>query len=280
NGRRDERDDTPAFRGRDCAHRSAAGNRLSSPAMSILYVSDLDGTLLAGSGRLSEYSRTTLRELLAEGLPFSVASARSVASIRTVLAGVPLALPVVELNGALISDLCTGRHEVVNAIEPEIAEDIYRLFVQLGHAPFIATFDGAADCLYYPAVTNEGMQWYVSDIGGSAGPPRAMSYRPRGRASGARHLHDRDRASRAARRARAAAPRAIRHDDRSAPLRKSLFPRLALAHRPRQTRYQGARNPHARRDVRAESGGAGRVRRRGERHQDLRDRGACRGSRE
>ncbi|HEX6995943.1 MAG TPA: HAD hydrolase family protein [Gammaproteobacteria bacterium] len=99
-------------------------------------------------------------------MPFSVASARSVASIRIVLAGVPLALPVVELNGALISDLRTGRHEVVNAIEPEVAEDVYRLFLQRGHVPCIATFDGKVDCLYHPAATNEGMHWYVRDVEG------------------------------------------------------------------------------------------------------------------
>lgn len=132
--------------------------------MSVLYISDLDGTLLARNGRLSRFSRTTLQELLAEGLPFSVASARSVASIRAVLDGLPLELPVIELNGALISDLHTGRHEVINAIAPEVAEDIYGLLVARGHGPIIATFDGQVDCLYHSALANEGMQWYVADV--------------------------------------------------------------------------------------------------------------------
>ena len=51
-----------------------------------LYVSDVDHTLLDSAGSLSSYSRETLNRLLAEGLRFTVASARSCASLRHLLA--------------------------------------------------------------------------------------------------------------------------------------------------------------------------------------------------
>ena len=51
--------------------------------MNTLYISDLDGTLLTNDARLSEFSRAVLRELIADGLSFSVASARSVVSMPT-----------------------------------------------------------------------------------------------------------------------------------------------------------------------------------------------------
>ena len=41
-----------------------------------LYVSDVDHTLLDNAGTLSGYSRATLNRLLAQGLRFTVASAR------------------------------------------------------------------------------------------------------------------------------------------------------------------------------------------------------------
>ena len=41
-----------------------------------LYVSDVDHTLLDSAGTLSDYSRATLNRLLAQGLRFTVASAR------------------------------------------------------------------------------------------------------------------------------------------------------------------------------------------------------------
>lgn len=131
--------------------------------MAALYVSDLDGTLLRNDARLSEYSRSGLRELLAEGLPFSVASARSVVSMRPMLRGLRLELPVITLNGAFLSDLETGRHEVVNSIERAVAEDLYASILGFDCAPLLATFDGKAECLYHQEARNAGMRWFLDD---------------------------------------------------------------------------------------------------------------------
>lgn len=131
--------------------------------MTTVYVSDLDGTLLTNEAVLSEFSRRTLHELLAEGLLFTVASARSVVSMRTMLAGVKLSLPIVEFNGAFISDLTTGRHEIINSIEPAVVEDVYRLFTQHDCVPFVSTFNGTEDCVYYNEISNAGMHWYLND---------------------------------------------------------------------------------------------------------------------
>ena len=88
---------------------------------SALYISDLDGTLLRPDGTLSPASRDGLNRLIADGLHFTVATARSVASIRHLLAGLDLHLPVVNLNGELLSDVSSGRHQYVQTIPPEIA---------------------------------------------------------------------------------------------------------------------------------------------------------------
>ena len=128
-----------------------------------LYISDLDGTLLDNSARLADRCRTTLCELLADGLPFTVASARSLSSIAMMLKGVPITLPVVEFNGAFLSDLATGRHEIVNGIDRTIVEDLHELLPRFGVAPFISTFDGTVDRLFYKDVLNGGMEWYRDD---------------------------------------------------------------------------------------------------------------------
>jgi len=128
-----------------------------------LYVSDLDGTLLTNTARLSDYSRSVLQALLADGLKFSVASARSVASMRNMLHGLTLELPVIEFNGAFLSDLRTGHHAVVNALEPQIARAIFASISRRGRTPLISTFNGRHDCLYHDEPANEGTRWYVSD---------------------------------------------------------------------------------------------------------------------
>jgi len=131
--------------------------------MNTLYVSDLDGTLLRDDATLSAFSRDVLRELLCEDIAFTVASARSVASIRAFLAGLEFQLPIIEFNGAFISDLESGRHLIIHSIEPAIVEDIYQLSGAFNCIPFVSTFDGAEDRLYYSAITNAGMRWYVRD---------------------------------------------------------------------------------------------------------------------
>ena len=131
--------------------------------MNTLYVSDLDGTLLRNDVSLSAFSENTLRELLADGLQFTVASARSVVAIRQTLRGLPLPLPVIEFNGAFLSDLATGHHEIINALEPSVAASVYEQVTAHGLAPFISSFDGADDRVHYGPMLNAGMHWYLKD---------------------------------------------------------------------------------------------------------------------
>ncbi len=86
-----------------------------------LYISDLDGTLLRDNASLSDYARTSLSRMLHAGLPFTVASARSIVAIRSILEGLPLRLPVVEFNGAFISDFATGAHRCIHSYDRDLA---------------------------------------------------------------------------------------------------------------------------------------------------------------
>jgi Cof subfamily protein (haloacid dehalogenase superfamily) len=129
----------------------------------MLYVSDLDGTLLNAAGKLSDTSRNLLSGMLEEGLPFTVASARSVWSIKQMLQGLDLKLPVIELNGAFVSDAQTGEHLAVNAIGEAVKHGVYLEIQASGFLPFISTFDGEKDNLYHSSITNDGMRWYFND---------------------------------------------------------------------------------------------------------------------
>jgi Cof subfamily protein (haloacid dehalogenase superfamily) len=136
---------------------------LRTPLGRRLYVSDLDGTLLDRDARLSSRSRLTLDRLLRDGLLFTVASARSVVAMQTILEGLALDLPVIEMNGAFLSDLETGRHHVINDLGADLAEEVLDLLWTAGHAPFVSTFDGTRDRLYHGGARNPGMQWYIDE---------------------------------------------------------------------------------------------------------------------
>lgn len=129
----------------------------------MLYVSDLDGTLLNAEGRLGEESRALLSRMLEEGLQFTVASARSVWSIGQMLEGLNIRLPVVEFNGAFISDVKTGEHLAVNHLSDSVKHGICFEIQAAGFLPFISTYDGEKDNLYHSRIQNEGMRWYYDD---------------------------------------------------------------------------------------------------------------------
>ena len=128
-----------------------------------LYVSDLDGTLLDRQGQLSDTTRAGLGELLAAGLVFTVASARHVVSIRQLLAGLPLSLPVISSNGAFISDLATGRHELVHGMDGALGEALFALVRRHGQLPFLSIHTPEGDRLYWQDVENEGQQHFVDE---------------------------------------------------------------------------------------------------------------------
>ena len=128
-----------------------------------VYVTDLDGTLLGSDARLSTRTRAGLAKLLEEGLVLTIASARSVVAMQVMFDGLRLPLPVIEFNGAFISDLATGQHLVTNAIGTDVVGEVYRAILSAGCMPFVSTFDGDSDRLYYSEIRNPGMKWYLDD---------------------------------------------------------------------------------------------------------------------
>ena len=136
---------------------------MNADARQALYVSDLDGTLLRSDGALSCYSTRTLTRLIGEGMRFTVASARGCYMIRNAVGGLSLPLPVIDQNGAFVSDLATGRHVATHALISEVAHDLWSLLDEAGCSPFLMTFDGAADRLYYNdgILRNDGMRRFL-----------------------------------------------------------------------------------------------------------------------
>jgi Cof subfamily protein (haloacid dehalogenase superfamily) len=125
-----------------------------------LYLSDLDGTLLNSAGEVSARTRGLLEELLRSGLQFSVASARSHFSIRKLFGELPFPLPIIEFNGAFLTEYATGRHLEVYSLGQELGEAIFDRILAAGLRPFVCSYNGREDCLHYDELINPGMVWY------------------------------------------------------------------------------------------------------------------------
>jgi len=75
--------------------------------MKILYVSDLDGTLLNRNDKMSEYTVRTINGLINKGMCFSYATARSLSSAMVVTSGLTTNIPVIVHNGTFIINAST-----------------------------------------------------------------------------------------------------------------------------------------------------------------------------
>lgn len=126
----------------------------------VLYLSDLDGTLLSERGEVSPRTREGLVRLLEAGALVTLASARSYFSIRKLFGALPFRLPIIEFNGAFITDYESGRHLEVNSLGTELGEEIFDRILRAGQRPFVCSYNGVEDCLHYDELRNAGMVWY------------------------------------------------------------------------------------------------------------------------
>ncbi len=131
--------------------------------MAKLYITDLDGTLLDNSPRLSDFSRCGIEKILKAGIDFSIASARNIASLRQLLGDIKFRLPIIEINGAYISDYSTGKHHVINSIAPDICASIIDICSGHNIRLFVTSHLNNVDRLYYEEVNNDGMRWFLGD---------------------------------------------------------------------------------------------------------------------
>ena len=77
----------------------------SKQYLKTLYISDLDGTLLNADAELSQYTLDKLNQLIADGINFAVATARTAMTVPTILNGLNLNFPVILMNGVCVYDL-------------------------------------------------------------------------------------------------------------------------------------------------------------------------------
>ena len=104
--------------------------------MKTLYLTDLDGTLLRPDTSLSGYSKNILNRLIAEGMIFSFATARSYNTALPLLEGVTLTAPMIVHNGVFIVD--ESRAPVYfNGFRKEESEEIFGLYQSYGIFPIV-----------------------------------------------------------------------------------------------------------------------------------------------
>jgi Cof subfamily protein (haloacid dehalogenase superfamily) len=129
----------------------------------LIYVCDLDGTLLRSDATLSPFARDGLDRLIEAGIQLTVASARGTVGMRALLEGVRLSLPVIELNGAFVSELESGRHVASSVLAERDACAALEAILATGVDPVVSTWDGSRDRVHFGTRFNESIEWYVEE---------------------------------------------------------------------------------------------------------------------
>ncbi len=127
--------------------------------MKTLYISDMDGTLLQSDGTLSDYTKEKLNEFYKKGIPFSVATARSMVSATPILAGVHFAAPIVLMNGVFVYDTETKKAVKYHEIEHSALQKILDCFYEKNLHPFMFLYsDDYKLSIKYTEFDNDGMR--------------------------------------------------------------------------------------------------------------------------
>ncbi len=117
--------------------------------MKTLYVSDLDGTLMQPDARLSPRTVALLNGAVADGKLFTVATARTPATVAGILRDVDMRLPAVVMTGAALWNPRDGRYSRECHFDPRAAERLVYIYRETGTPTFLFTLDGDKIDIYH-----------------------------------------------------------------------------------------------------------------------------------
>ena len=119
-----------------------------------IYISDLDGTLLNNNGALSEYTISVLNKLNDNNINFSIATARTPATVVPILSEVNINLPIIVMNGAAIYDLKSNKYITYNSIPKTTTSKILDILKDNNISGFCYTIDNNHIFAYYDKISN------------------------------------------------------------------------------------------------------------------------------
>ncbi len=115
----------------------------------VLFVSDLDGTLLDSDSRISPTSTSFLNEAIALGANFTVATARTPATVSGILEDVNMQLPAIVMTGSTAWSSARGYSET-NFFDEDLARHILAIFRNAGLPTFVYTMPEEMIEIYHP----------------------------------------------------------------------------------------------------------------------------------
>lgn len=130
--------------------------------MSTLFLSDLDGTFLNSNAEISDISAKLIKDLVSRGVLFTVATARTYATVMQMFKDIPLTCPLVLMNGVTVYDPVKNKIISSKAIPTDLAEKIINEFRCRNIDPMLYFQNENVLDIYYSDLTNDYQREYVS----------------------------------------------------------------------------------------------------------------------
>lgn len=104
-----------------------------------LYVSDLDGTLLQPDARISGRTLSMLNEAISEGALFTIATARTPATVASIIGNLDLRLPAVVMTGTALWDKNSNTYSDVKYMEDKPVKELVKIYREMQYPTFLYT---------------------------------------------------------------------------------------------------------------------------------------------
>lgn len=131
--------------------------------MKTLYISDLDGTLLQPNVELSTRTIQILNELINQGMLFTVATARSIASVKHILKDVAVPVPIVLMNGVCIYDLQKNDYIKIETLSKESVKQLMTLIRNYQLKGFAYVIKNGVMSTYYEDLNTKALHDFYQE---------------------------------------------------------------------------------------------------------------------
>lgn len=134
----------------------------SGDTMKTLYLTDLDGTLLNNCAMLSEKTTAVLNRLLSKNVCFTVATARTYATVIPMFEKVALRFPLVLMNGVCIYDPVLRKTVFRKTIDSATGRKIVEIYQTFGLSPMMYFEKNSHIKVEYTKLYNQAQKDYVN----------------------------------------------------------------------------------------------------------------------
>lgn len=129
----------------------------------VLYVSDLDGTLLTPSSLVSDESARLLNEAIYGGAHFTIATARTPATVIDLLKNVDMRLPGVVMTGSALFNFSNHQFSRLQFMAPGVASALLALYRKHNVGTFVYTFDNDMLIVYHSGNLNDYEREFITE---------------------------------------------------------------------------------------------------------------------